>query len=267
MPRLNNAMEIFKLLEKSNCGKCNETTCLAFAGAVFLGRKRLEECPGLPPDVLERFGGKPEKSKLEQDQEESLNQLKNKIRDVDLSSAAPRTGGVFSGDKLTIKVLGKDFSVDARGNLSSDIHIHPWVAAPVFNYILRCAEAPVSGKWVPLRELKDGEPFNGLFVQRCEKPLKKVADAYTDLFEDMIHLFNGKQVENHYQSDISLVLHPLPKAPILICYWRPEDGLESSLNLFFDSTAEDNLGIKSVYGLAAGLVVMFEKISLRHGVQ
>ncbi|HUU41934.1 MAG TPA: DUF3786 domain-containing protein [Desulfatiglandales bacterium] len=81
----------------------------------------------------------------------------------------------------------------------------------------------------------------------------------------VFRLFNGRQVENHYASDISLVLHPLPKVPILICYWKPEDGLESSLNLFFNSTAEDNLKIESLYTLGAGLARMFEKISLTHG--
>jgi len=124
---------------------------------------------------------------------------------------------------------------------------------------------PVSGKWVPLRELKGGKDWYRLFGQRCEKPLKKVADTYTDLFNDMLHIFNGRQVEDHYQSDISLVLYPLPLVPILICYWRPEDGLESSLNIFFDSTAEDNLNIEAIYALAAGLVRMFEKIALTHG--
>ena len=74
-----------------------------------------------------------------------------------------------------------------------------------------------------------------------------------------------RQVENHYASDISLVLRPLPKVPILICYWKPEDGLESSLNLFFDSTVEENLRIESLYALCTGLVRMFEKIGLRHG--
>ena len=95
--------------------------------------------------------------------------------------------------------------------------------------------------------------------------MKKVADTYTDLFNDMLHIFNGRQVEDHYQSDISLVLHPLPLVPILICYWKPEDGLESSLNMFFDSTAEDNLNIESIYALGTGLVRMFEKIALTHG--
>ena len=112
-----------------------------------------------------------------------------------------------------------------------------------------------------------GKERQGLFQQRCEKPLKKVADSYTGLFEDMLNIFNGKQVEKHYASDISLVLHPLPKVPVLICYWKPDDGLESDLTLFFDSTAQDNLPIESVYALGAGLVRMFEKIALRHGAE
>jgi hypothetical protein len=53
--------------------------------------------------------------------------------------------------------------------------------------------------------------------------------------------------------------------PLLICYWKPEDELESDLNIFFDSTAEQNLNIESIFTLGTGLVIMFEKLSLRHG--
>jgi len=268
MSQLNNPMEIFKLLNKSNCRDCNKATCLAFAVAVFNGQKQLNECPYLESDIVERFGGKIGKqTTIEQDMDKLVGQLKRKISTIDLSALAQRVGAGFSDDKLTIKVLGKDFSVDSKGNFSSDIHVHPWVTIPVLNYIIDGAGIPVSGEWVPFRELKNGKTWHRLFGQRCEKPLKKVADTYTDLFEDLIHIFNGRQVENHYASDISLVLHPLPKVPILICYWKPEDGLESSLNIFLDSTAEDNLNIESIYALGAGLVMMFEKIALRHGMQ
>jgi len=268
MAQFSNLMEIFKLLEKSNCRQCNEPTCLAFAAAVFKGQKRLDECPRLESDVIARFGLKTDnRANSEQDIDETLEQLKRKISTIDLSSSAERLGGKFSDNKLTLKILGKDFSVDSKGNLSSDIHMHQWIVLPVLNYIIDGAGIPVSGKWVPLRELKSGQTWYRLFGQRCEKPLKKVADTYTDLFEDMIHLFNGRKVENHYESDISLVLHPLPKVPILICYWKPEEGLESDLNLFFDSTAEDNLKIESLFALGTGLVRMFEKIALRHGMK
>ena len=43
-------------------------------------------------------------------------------------------------------------------------------------------------------------------------------------------------------------------------------GLESSLNIFFDETADRNLPIESIYTLAAGLLNMFKKIVLTHGV-
>jgi hypothetical protein len=268
VPQPNNPMEIFKLLEKSNCRKCNEKTCLAFSVAVFKGQKQLDECPRLESDIIEQFGGKIDKKTTpEQDMDESLEQLKRKIATIDIAASAQRLGASFSNGKLTIKILGKDFSLDSKGNVTTDIHVHSWIMVPVFNYIIDGAKTPVSGKWVPFRELEGGKTWYRLFGQRCEKPLKKVADTYTDLFEDMIHIFNGKPAENHYASDISLVLHPLPKVPILICYWKPEDGLESSLNIFFDSTAEDNLNIESVYALAVGLARMFEKISFRHGIQ
>jgi len=260
-------MDIFRLLNKSNCRQCNEQTCLAFAAAVFKGQRRLDECPHLDKGILERFGGKNEKPEnTDRETDETVEFLKRKIATIDFSpSLAEKLGGRLSGDKLTLKILGKDFTVDSKGNLSSDIHMHIWVTVPVLSYIINSAGIPVSGNWVPFRELKSGKTWYRLFEQRCEKPLKKVADFYTELFEDMIRLFNGRQVDNHYESDISLVLHPLPNVPILICYWKPEDGLESDLNLFFDSTAEDNLGIESIFALGTGLVRMFEKIALRHG--
>jgi len=266
MAQLNNPVEILRLLNKSNCKECKEPTCLAFAAAVFKGDKQLDECPYIEKDVIKKFGGKVEKrASIGREQEEHLEQLKSKVADMDLSSVAEKLGANYAKDRLTVKILGKDFSVDSNGNIFSDIHTHPWVAIPILNYILHSSGMPVSGKWVPLRELKGGKDWYRLFEQRCEKPLKKVADNYTDLFEDMLHIFNGKQVENHYASDISIVLYPLPKVPILICYWKPEDGLESSLNVFFDSTAEDNLNIGSIYALGTGLVRMFEKVAVTHG--
>jgi hypothetical protein len=92
-----------------------------------------------------------------------------------------------------------------------------------------------------------------------------VADTYTDFFDDMIQLFGGSQVQRVYDSDISVVLYTLPKVPILVCYWLPEDGLESELHLFFDDTSESNLNIESLYTLGVGLSLMFEKLAQRHG--
>ena len=266
MPPPKNAMEIFQLLDMSNCRECGEKTCLAFAGAVFQGQRKLAECPKLDQETIERFSGQPaDQRTTKQNRDEYLKQLKSEVAGHDLTAAANRVGATFSGNKLTLKVLGKDFSVDTEGNLYADIHINPWVVVPFLSYIIYGKGLPVAGNWVSFRELKDGQERYPLFQKRCEEPMKRVADIYTNLFDDLVHIFSGKQVEEQFESDISVVLHPLPKVPMMICYWMPEDGLESSLNVFFDETADANLDIGSVFTLGAGLAQMFAKLALRHG--
>jgi hypothetical protein len=266
MAQFQNLMQIFKLLDKSNCRKCNEATCLAFAAAVFKGSRQLGECPTLDPEIIARHEGHSQTGKtLEQEAQEAIAGLQRKIATVDLAEAASRLGGTHSNGKLSLKILGKDFSVDSQGKFYTDIHVHSWVAVPVLRYILEGEGRSVAGQWVPLRELDGGKDWYRLFGQRCEKPMKLVADSYTDLFEDLIQLFNARPVGRHFDSDISVVLYPLPRVPILICYWKPDEGLESDLHLFFDRTAEANLTIEALYTLGAGLAQMFAKIALRHG--
>ena len=266
MSKPKNAFEVFQFLDKSNCGECGEKTCLAFAGAVFLGQKRIRECPKLSQEALERFAEKPDKTGAhEPSPEDRLLKLKSEVVRLDLAEAAQRLGAVFSGGKLTLKVLGKDFSVDEKGNLATEIHINPWVAGPFLSYILYGQGLSVAGKWVPYRELPGGRDGYPLFQKRCEEPMKRVADLYTQLFDDIVHLFGGKKVDKQFESDISVVLHPLPKVPVMICYWLPEDGLDSSLHVFFDETADRNLDLGSVFSLGTGLAQMFTKIALRHG--
>lgn len=257
-----NAFEIFKLLEKSNCGECGEKTCLAFAGAVFTGQRRLRECTRLSRETMELLSGE---SDDEQNPEQHLQKLKSEVARLDLAEAAERLGGRFSDGRLILKILGKDFSVDGAGNLSAEIHVNPWVAVPFLFHVLHGKGLLPSGRWVNFRELGGGRERYALFQKRCEEPMKRVADTHTDLFDHIVHVFSGKQVEKQFESDISVVLHPLPKVPIMICYWSPEDGLESSLHVFFDETADRNLDIGSVFSLGAGLAQMFTKIAQRHG--
>jgi hypothetical protein len=266
MAQPKNAFEIFQLLEKSNCGNCGEKTCLAFAGAVFRGQRPLNECPRLGRDVIARYDGDAGHANAPLPEGVAyFEKLKSEVAAADLEAAAARTGGVFSGERLTLKVLGKDFSVDTRGNLHADIHINPWVAVPFLCYVLYGRGLVPTGRWVSFRELKEGRARYALFQKRGEEAMKRVADVYTDLFEDMVHLFGGRQVEPQFAADISVVLHPLPRVPVMVCYWSAGEGMDSTFNLFFDETADANLDIGSLFSLGAGLAQMFTRIARRHG--
>ncbi len=267
MPAPKNAMEIFQILDKSNCRDCGEKTCLAFAGAVFRGQRRIGECPRLDAETIECFSEDTLRANtIEENRDGFLAALKAQIAAADLAASARRIGARFDGGRLTLKVMGKDFSVDETGKLYADIHVNPWIAIPFLHYVLYGEGREPAGEWVPFRELKEGKERYPLFQKRCEEPLKRVADVYTDLFHDMVQLFNGRKVAEQFESDISVVLLPLPRVPIMVCYWRPDDGLASDLNIFFDRTADKNLDNGAIFSLGAGLAVMFEKLSFRHGI-
>ncbi len=266
MSQINNPMEIYKLLNGSNCRECNEQTCLAFAVAVFKEKKPIQACPYLDKEVVQRYGGAIEKpNTVDEYKAEAIEMLKQKIALIDLSQAARRLGAQFSNNKLTIKIFGKEFGIDTRGNLSSEVHINAYMVVPALNYILNASGKPPRGNWITFRELKGGPSRYAHFQQRCEKPLKRVADTYTDLFKDMLEIFDGKQIVSNIDSDISIILHPLPLFPIMVCYWKPEEGLESALHIYFDDTSDDTLDIESNYTMNEGIALMFEKIALRHG--
>ena len=266
MAQFKTLMDVFKLLEKSNCRECEEKTCLAFAAAVFGGRRPLTDCPRIPEEIAQQYGDRPEPSvDPNQELEAQLAELKASLKGIDFAEAAPRIGADLDGDRLVLKIMGRLLRVDGEGRIFTDLHVNPWMAAPVINYILHCQGRPVSGRWVPLRELPNGRDWYRLFGQRCEKPMKKVADTRTDLFTDLVDLFNGQPPSDSYPSDVAVVLQPLPLVPLLICYWHPEDDMASNLNLFFDASAEDNLGIEGIYALGAGITRMFERLALRHG--
>ncbi len=266
MTRPKSAMEIFQLLDKSNCQECGRKTCLAFAGAVYTGQKSIQDCPRLAPEVIARFRGEPEAAGAgEQNREDYLEKLVAAVRHTDLAAAAARIGARYENGRLALKIMGKDFRVDADGRLSADIHVNPWVAVPFLHYVLYAQGVPATGNWVSLRELADGKARYPLFQKRCEAAMQRVADIYPDLFNDMVHLFDARRVPRQFRSDISVVLEPLPKVPIMICYWRPEDDMASSLKVFFDAAADKNHDIGALFTLGAGLAAMFEKLALRHG--
>jgi len=267
MPKFNNTMEVFKILPKTNCRKCNKPTCLVFAAAVFQGKVSLGDCPFIDKDTLDVYGVENNQYESRSDLEylNAMAQLKEKIRQIDLESRADLLGGTFSNDRLTLKIMGKDFSVDVNGEISTDIHVNRWVAPSVLNYILFGKGLTLAGAWVPFRELETSKDWARFFEHQSVRRLKNVADSNPSFFEDIIELFNGKPVENHYDADISLIIKPLPLLPLLICYNHPEDGLESDLNLFFDTTADKNLPVEDIYTLTTGLANMLEKLAATHG--
>jgi hypothetical protein len=249
-------LDVYKILPHTNCGKCQLPSCLAFAAAVVAGRKKLQDCPDLDQDISAAFSTRYRRSgDMAVDQAEFIDKLRKKMAAINLEAVAPLIGAIVKDDTIIIK--------DRQGDMTSECHIIPWVQAPLLSYITYKTHADITGKWISFREIKGGIEWQTLFTSRCEEPLRQLADDNPDLLTDLIDLFMGETVD-WYEADIALILYPLPKIPVLICYQSPEADLESKLTIFFDACCSTNLHIKSIFTLCSGLVQMFTKIAEHH---
>jgi hypothetical protein len=257
-------LDRYKLLPKTNCRQCSLPSCFAFSAAVISGDKELMDCPHIDKTIAGEAKKIDRHKSIAQRREEAADQLRSQIPAIDLFSSSERLGGRTVGDKFALKCLGKDFFIDSMGNITSECRTHSWVSLFLLDYIINTKGDDPVGQWIPFRELKKGAERNALFEQMCEKPLKQIADTHTDLFEDLIYIFSGDRSRNMFSSDISLILYALPKVPILICYWKADGDMESSLHIFFDSSVENHLNIQAVYDLGVGLAMMFDKVVFKH---
>ena len=263
--QIKNPIDLYKLLDKSNCRQCMLPSCMAFAVAVIQKQKSLEDCPELEPETREKLAGGVVKKKTRQDdQGQVLEQLKKEVSQTDLVAAAQRLDLPFEDGKVAVNCLGKDFWIDTSGNMASECHTIPWVQNPVLHYLLHSKGRQPVGEWVAFGGLKGAAEWNQFFSHRCEAAMRQIADAHTDLVFEILHLFGAKPLAGVTNADHSLVIHPLPKLPFLINYWMPEDDFESKLNILFDRSAEVNINIESIYLLGRGLVEMFRALIVKH---
>ncbi|MBF0430251.1 MAG: DUF3786 domain-containing protein [Fibrobacteria bacterium] len=258
-------LEVYKILNKSNCGDCHAKTCFAFASLVSQGIKHLSDCPHIPIELQDAFGYHPDSNTPGEEQQEALFALTKKLALLDFKKTASLVGGNVINDELEIKCLGKSFFIRKTGEIHSEIHVHSWITFPIFSYLLRASDKRPSATWVKFKELPNGMHQNPLYLQRCEKPLLKIANEDTALFLQVAGLF-GKVVNiNGVEADHCILLYPLPKFPILLCYTKPEEDFEAGLMFYYPLNTEEILDIDAVYMLAAGLTIMMEKMAKRHG--
>ncbi len=258
-------LDLYKLLDKSNCRQCMLPSCMAFAVAVIQGGKQLTNCPHLDPAIAaELQPGLAPKTFLADDQEEIVRQLQSRVAELDFDQVARRIDAVVIDGRLAVPCLGKDFLIDAKGSMTSACHLIPWVLLPLLNYILYCEGKLPQGNWVGMAELHDSAQWGHYFSHRCEEPFRQLTDAHADLVYEILEVFRAEPKDAGSSADFSVVLHPLPLVPVLINYWQAEDAFPSKLNILFDRSAEKNMPAEALYMMVRGIVEMFRQLIVRH---
>ncbi|MEW6739235.1 MAG: DUF3786 domain-containing protein [Nitrospirota bacterium] len=249
-----NPIELYKKLPKKNCGKCRQKTCMPFALSVIKGETELSECPHLTQEEIETLKGSITKSDW---REELILSLKEEAQNINFKDIAKGIGAELRGDNLIMKCLGREFSISPDGEITTHGHITPWIKILLLHYIRTAGKGELSGKWVSYSELRGGMVKASSFLRDCEEPLKELLERdFAQTEKILIRL--GAERREGFPTENAWHLYLLPKLPVMILYWPPEDEFESKAKVIFDSTADRFLDAESIIFLVEGLVKNIE---------
>ena len=251
-----NTIELYKKLPKKNCGKCSQKACMPFALSVIKGDADLSDCSLLTEDEIRDL-----KSSITHSdwQEELIQSLRLKTKDVDLSGITRDLGGDYRNGRLFMHCLGREFEIFPGGDIRTQGHITPWIKILLLHYINTHGRAELSGKWVSFSELRSGMVKASSFLREAEDPIKELFKSDFERVSAAIIMLGAKQ-SNDFPTPKAWVLFLLPKVPVVILYWPEEDEFPAKVQILFDQTADKFLDVESLMFLLEGLVKNIERI-------
>ena len=94
------ALDIYKKLPQTNCGKFQLPSCLAFAAAIVAGRKKLKDYKDLAPESKAKLSVKLYKPDLmEIEQALFVDKLQKKMESINLEAVAPLIGATVKNGR------------------------------------------------------------------------------------------------------------------------------------------------------------------------
>lgn len=251
-----NAIELYKKLPKINCGRCRQKTCMPFALSVIKGDADLSQCPLLSEDEIRDLKNSITHSDW---QEELIQSLRLKMKDLDLSAITKDLGGKYRDGRLLMHCLGREFEIFPEGEIRSQGHITPWIRILLLHYINTHGKAVLSGTWVSFSELRSGMVKASSFLREAEDPLKELFQSNSERVSAAIKTLGAEQSSN-FPTPNAWVLFLLPKVPVVILYWPEEDEFPAKVQVLFDQTADKFLDVESLMFLLEGLVKNIERV-------
>ncbi|RJQ55489.1 MAG: DUF3786 domain-containing protein [Nitrospiraceae bacterium] len=241
-------LDVYKKLPRKNCGKCPSGTCMPFAAQFLRRLVSSTDCPELDEQGRQELDAM--LSGSSDWKERRLQELFQEIFSVGFSEIAERIGATVKDGELKIRYMGKDIIV-TRSGFSPELNI--WDKLLVLMYIKTAGSRPLTGKWVPFRQLKDGLIRSESFHEACEQSLARMFGKNPDGFLQKLY-GSGAQEAEGFSARHSLIVYPLPKIPFLILLWPADEEFGPDCKVLFDSTVTDYIDVEALLYLGIALV-------------
>lgn len=121
----------------------------------------------------------------------------------------------------------------------------------ILHYLLGVASSPLTGDWIPYREIPGASLYHSVFLKRAADPLKKVFGQNLAGFVNASSMLNGRAVDF---GDAAFEFSLFPRVPIQLILYEGDEEFPPEANILFDKSISRYLSPEDIAWLA-GMVV------------
>jgi hypothetical protein len=246
------AVEIYKLLPKTNCGKCGTTSCFGFAAKLATRQASPDDCPTMTQGAREAL----READTERNHspgtvyEQALESLRPKIRTLDFPKVANLFGAILSGpDSLGITFLNEKYVVTKEKILdASGTEPRPWISILIYNHLCMPDPPAPSGEWITFSSVPASHAKDKAWAGHVEEVVAKHYAGNVSGLKTACERMGGVQTEVKGNQDAAYEFRLFPHYPVLLLFYDavPDEDFPSQCKLLLDRNVPYYLDIESI---------------------
>ncbi len=246
------AVDIYKLLPKTNCGTCGTPTCFGFAAKVAAGLASIAACANLS-DAVRTELAEDEASRKESPgtvYEQALQSLKPKVAALDFKRLAPVFGAVYQPpDRLELTFLNEPFTVSKERILDrKSKEPRPFLSILIYNHLCMPDPPAPAGEWITFSAVPAAHAKDKAWAGHVEA---EIANRYSG---DVAGLRTacermggtGKDLPGTHDAAYEFLFFPRYPALLLFYDAVPEEDFPAQCKLLLDQNVHRYLDIESI---------------------
>lgn len=246
------AVDIYKLLPKTNCGTCGTPTCFGFAAKAASGLASIAACANLSEAVLRELTADEAAKKGTPGTvyQQALESLKPKIRALDFQRIAPIFGATPSGpDSMELIFLNDRFTVakerivDATGK-----EPNPWISILIYNHLCMPDPPAPAGEWTTFSAVPAAHAKDKAWAAHVEEEIAKRFSGDAPGLRAACERMGGTAGNMRGGHDAAYMFRFFPRYPVLLLFYDAveEENFPAQCKLLLDRNVHRYLDIESI---------------------
>lgn len=246
------AVDIYRLLPKTNCGACGLPSCMGYAAKLATYQASLDDCRSLTSGARETLKaalsvpGESHGTAFEQ----TLHALQLKVKDLDFAKTASRFGAtLIDPNTLRILFLNDHYTVtksgimDARGS-----EPEASIAILIYNHLCMPEPPDPAHEWITFSSIPASHAKDKAWAGHVEQIIANYFEGKTPLLRTACERHGGRPARMTGTHDAAYTFDLFPHYPALLLFYDavPDEDFPAQCKLLLDRTAPRYLDIESI---------------------